>query len=438
MPSPSQSSTRARRAFVALATLAGVGILVAEASAHDFWIIPSAFQIGQGETLEVLGQTSTRFPSSLSAVATPRVADARIIGAAGTTRITELSQRGTSLLLRSRPTAPGQYLVAVALTPTPARSPGAAFRRWLELEGAPGEAARLERLGAFQGADSVTRRTLKTAKTIAQVGTGGARMFGQPAGQPLEFIMDADPATLRVGDTLSVRMVYGGRPVAAGEAHAGAADWPIAEGATVPEPQDVHLKASEQGVLRLPITRGGVWNVRGIHVAPGASGTPREWDVHWATLVFQVGDGRATTGAASGAAASGGAARTSATDSADVVQTVRRLDQLLESGDSLGVMALLTDDAVVLESGSIESRAEYRSHHLASDIEFSRAVKGTDTIRSVTVRGDAAWVASTSAAQGTFRGRAVNTAGAELVTLVRTSAGWRISAIHWSSRARRS
>jgi uncharacterized GH25 family protein/ketosteroid isomerase-like protein len=432
MPSPSQSSTRARRAFVALASLAGVAILVAEASAHDFWIIPSAFQVGQGETLEVLGQTSTRFPSSLSAVATPRVADARLIGAAGTTRITELSQRGTSLLLRGRPTAPGQYLVAVALTPTPARSPGAAFRRWLELEGAPGEAARLERLGAFEGTDSVTRRTLKTAKTIAQVGTGGARMFGQPAGQPLEFILGADPSGLRVGDTLTVRMVYSGRPVAGGEAHAGAADWPIAEGATVPEPLDVHLRASEEGVLRLPITRGGVWNVRGIHVTPGASGTPREWDVHWATLVFQVGDARSTTGATSGAAA-----RTSATDSADVVQTVRRLDQLLESGDSLGVMALLTDDAVVLESGGIESRAEYRSHHLASDIEFSRAVKSEDTIRRVAVRGNAAWVASTSTAQGTFRGRAVNTASAELVTLVRTPAGWRISAIHWSSRARR-
>jgi ketosteroid isomerase-like protein len=434
MPNPSHCVTRARgrRRFVALATLAGIGLIAVEAAAHDFWIIPSAFQIGHGETLELLGQTSTRFPSSLSAVATPRVADARLIGAAGTTRITELSQRGTSLLLRGRPSAPGQYLVAVALTPTPVRSPAAAFHRWLELEGAPGEAARLEREGAFQGSDSVTRRTLKTAKTIAQVGSGGPRMFGQPAGQPLEFILDADPATLRVGDTLGVRMMYNGRPVARGEAHAGGADWPIAEGEQVPEPQDVHLRATGQGVLRLPITRGGVWNVRGIHVTPGASGTPREWDVHWATLVFQVGGASSATGGAATPTS-----RAATTDSADVVQTVRRLDQLVESGDSLGVMALLTDDAVVLENGGIESRAEFRSHHLASDIEFSRAVKSTDTIRSVTVRGDAAWVASTSVSQGTFRGRAINTAGAELVTLVRTPAGWRISAIHWSSRARR-
>ena len=427
--SPRALRARGRRRLVTFVTLVGGGLLAAEASAHDFWIIPSGFHIGQGETLEVLGQTSTRFPSSLSAVATPRVADARIVGAAGSTRITDLSQRGTSLVLRGRPTAPGQYLVAVSLTPTPARSPGAAFRRWLELEGAPGEATRLEREGAFQGSDSVTRRTLKTAKTIAQVGSGGPRMFGQPAGQPLEFILDADPASLRVGDTLSVRMVYNGRPVARGEAHAGGADWPIAEGAQVPEPQDAHLEATEQGVLRLPITRGGVWNVRGIHVTPGASGTPREWDVHWATLVFQIGTGNG---------ASAAPARPAQGDSADVVQTVRRLDQLMESGDSLGVMALLTDDAVVLESGSIESRAEYRSHHLASDIEFSRAIKGEDTIRKVTVRGDAAWVASTSVTQGTFRGRPVNSAGAELVTLVRTPAGWRISAIHWSSRARRS
>ena len=431
MPNHTQPTDRARgrRVFVAITTLIGGGLLAAEASAHDFWIIPSPFQVASGETLEVLGQTSTRFPSSLSAVATARIADARLVGASGSTRITDLSQRGTSLVLRHRPATPGQYLIAVSLVPAPVRSPAAAFQRWLDLEGAPGEAARLERAGAFQGSDSVTRRTLKYAKTIAQVGTGGARMFAQSAGQPLEFLLDADPTTLRVGDTLTVRMMFNGRPVANGEAHAAGADWPIEAGAQVRAPQDVHLRANEQGVLRLPVTRGGVWNVRGIHVAPGASGTAREWDVHWATLVFQIGTGNG---------ASAAPARPAQGDSADVVQTVRRLDQLMESGDSLGVMALLTDDAVVLESGSIESRAEYRSHHLASDIEFSRAVKGEDTIRKVTVRGDAAWVASTSITQGTFRGRPVNSTGAELVTLVRTPAGWRISAIHWSSRARRS
>ena len=427
-----QMAVRRRRALVATMALGVGAVLAAEAAAHDFWIIPSAFQIPEGGTLEALGQTSTRFPSSVSAVAVARVADARLIGASGSTRITNLGQREKSLVLRQRPSAPGQYLVAVALVPSPVRSTAADFQRWLDLEGAPGEAARLERLGAFQGTDSVTRRTLKVAKTIAQVGAGGPRMFSRAAGQPLEFILGADPVSLRVGDTLSVQMLFNGRPVANGEAHAGAADWPMTEGVEVPEPQDVHLRANELGLLRLPVTRGGVWNVRGIHVAPGATGVSREWDVHWATLVFQVGDSRMTPGGSPA-----GGSRAAAKDSTEVVRTIRRLDELLASGDSLGVMALLTDDAIVLESGGIESRTEYRSHHLKSDTEFARAIRSERTIRGVTIRGDVAWVSSTSKSEGSFRGRPVNSAGAELAVLVRTPAGWRISAVHWSSRARR-
>jgi hypothetical protein len=40
-------------------------------------------------------------------------------------------------------------------------------------------------------------------------------------------------------------------------------------------------------------------------------------------------------------------------------------------------------------------------------------------------------------AQGEFRARAVNSVGAELAVLTRAGDGWRIRAIHWSSRARR-
>ena len=124
-------------------------------------------------------------------------------------------------------------------------------------------------------------------------------------------------------------------------------------------------------------------------------------------------------------------------DSLEVARVVRAYQQALAAGDSATALRLLTSDAVILESGGMESREEYRSHHLPSDIEYARAVKSTDGPLSVKVRGDAAWVASTSTAEGQFRGRPVNSLGAELMVLTRTADGWRIAAIHWSSRSRR-
>jgi ketosteroid isomerase-like protein len=131
------------------------------------------------------------------------------------------------------------------------------------------------------------------------------------------------------------------------------------------------------------------------------------------------------------------ASSAAAQDSLDVANVVRAYDQALRTGDSTAALALLADDAVILESGGMETREEYRSHHLPSDIEFTRAVQGTQSPLRVKVRGDVAWVASTSVAQGAFRGRPVNSVGAELMVLTRGAGGWKIAAIHWSSRARR-
>lgn len=124
-------------------------------------------------------------------------------------------------------------------------------------------------------------------------------------------------------------------------------------------------------------------------------------------------------------------------DSSDVVAVIARFHGALARGDSAAALALLASDALIVESGSIETRAEYRAHHLPADIDFARAVPSTRTVTRVTVQGDAAWVVATSTTDGQLNGRVVNSTGAELTVLRRVAAGWQIAAVHWSSRSRR-
>ena len=124
-------------------------------------------------------------------------------------------------------------------------------------------------------------------------------------------------------------------------------------------------------------------------------------------------------------------------DSAAVARTVSAFHTALAQGDSATVLALLAPDVVILESGGIETREEYRAHHLPADIKFTRSVVGTAGPTRVLVAGEVAWATSTSRVVGRFEGRQVDSQGAELVVLSRASAGWRIRAIHWSSRSRR-
>ncbi len=127
-------------------------------------------------------------------------------------------------------------------------------------------------------------------------------------------------------------------------------------------------------------------------------------------------------------------------DSASAVAAVERFRAALTAGDSATALSVLAPDAIILESGDVETRAEYRSHHLPADIEYARAIPGAHTLKSVVIHGDAAWVSSTSITQGRMKDRAINSAGAELIVLSRRDkqSPWQIRAIHWSSHRRTS
>jgi ketosteroid isomerase-like protein len=106
----------------------------------------------------------------------------------------------------------------------------------------------------------------------------------------------------------------------------------------------------------------------------------------------------------------------------------------LQRGEGKAAVELLAPDAVILESGVAQTREEYEKHHLAEDIAFLQAVTSTSSTPTVHIEGNTAWVSSTSRVAGIFNGRKVNSAGAELVVLTNSASGWRIRAIHWSSR----
>jgi ketosteroid isomerase-like protein len=124
-------------------------------------------------------------------------------------------------------------------------------------------------------------------------------------------------------------------------------------------------------------------------------------------------------------------------DSTTVAATVRAFHEALARGDSTAALALLAPDVIILESGGREDLDEYRAHHLSADIEFARSVPSRAGPMQVTFVGDVAWASSTSETTGTFRERPISSVGAELIVLSRHEGGWRIRAIHWSSRTRR-
>jgi ketosteroid isomerase-like protein len=137
--------------------------------------------------------------------------------------------------------------------------------------------------------------------------------------------------------------------------------------------------------------------------------------------------------AAQGATGSGTAAAQTS-DSAAIAEVVGGFHDALAGGDRARALELLAPEARILEGGGIETVEEYAAGHLPADMAFAAAVPRERGPLQVVIHGDMAWAMSTSVARGTYRDREIDSRGAELVVLSRHEEGWRIEAIHWSSR----
>nr|WP_314434064.1 nuclear transport factor 2 family protein [uncultured Brevundimonas sp.] len=120
----------------------------------------------------------------------------------------------------------------------------------------------------------------------------------------------------------------------------------------------------------------------------------------------------------------------------DAATAVDAFHAALKAGDTAGALALMDPEVVIFEEGYVErSRDEYASHHLASDAAFAAETQSVHTRRSGWALGDAAWIVTEARTTGAFNGRVTDRITTETMVLSRTTDGWRIRHIHWSSRA---
>ncbi len=127
-------------------------------------------------------------------------------------------------------------------------------------------------------------------------------------------------------------------------------------------------------------------------------------------------------------------AQGSAADSAGAVAAVAQFHAALSAADSSRAVAVLADDAMILESGAIQTRAEYLSHHLGADMKGSAGSKAERSVVSVSMAGTTAIIVSKTIRPATGAEGSTASEMAELMVVSKTSRGWQIRAVHWSSR----
>jgi ketosteroid isomerase-like protein len=116
-------------------------------------------------------------------------------------------------------------------------------------------------------------------------------------------------------------------------------------------------------------------------------------------------------------------------------EAVSTFHAAVKAGDTTKALALLSPTIVIYESGYVErSREEYASHHLASDIEFSKVVTRKVLKHTERTDGNIATVLEETETTGAFKGKPVHSFGVETAVLEKKGDDWVIVHVHWSSR----
>lgn len=124
-------------------------------------------------------------------------------------------------------------------------------------------------------------RSIKYAKAIVNLG-GQAGDVSQPLGQDLEILPLANPAGLKAGGELPVKVLLAGKPLAGAEVSA----MPAASGKEKVTP--FKAKTASDGVAKMKLGSPGLWLVRVGHRTPYKD--PAKCDVlsKAATLSFEI------------------------------------------------------------------------------------------------------------------------------------------------------
>jgi len=247
--------------------------------AHDLWILPGKYRLRSDEVTRVFVNNGDVFPESLTLLGEHRLSEVLSMSSAGELPVSEFRVDGKSLTFDFQSAAPGSHVIALGTRPRTVRMKGGDFEHFLAEEGLTAIAAIRKELG--QTSEPAVERYAKWAKAIIDVGDepGSDRVWGEPAGQRMEFVPLDHPNRVRPGESWRLRVLFDGEPLA-GVSVTGAR----ASGTA----KEISTTTDERGEAAVTVTAPGRWYVRAIHMVRLEGDPEVSWESYWATLSFEV------------------------------------------------------------------------------------------------------------------------------------------------------
>lgn len=120
----------------------------------------------------------------------------------------------------------------------------------------------------------------RCAKTLIQVGDKTGKTFKKNTGMPLEIIPLQNPYTLKMGDKMTVQVLFEGKPLA---------DKMILTWHKTATTKTIHqkLRTDAKGQMTFPLDKNGQWMVSTVHMIPLMNNPDGNYQSYWGNLTFE-------------------------------------------------------------------------------------------------------------------------------------------------------
>ncbi len=278
---------RLQKLGYARATAALLGLLLSTgADAHETWILPSAFSVAPGTALDVTLSTGSAFPTPQIGTAPDDVTYTRLRQRHGMVELTDRSRAEHALQLRVPALREGVAVVYALLPPAPVQLSLTQVAQYFDEVKATNEVRAqwaAQRRQQATWAESFTKQA-KTCIRVASSTSTKAKPVNddgcqRAVGLPLEIVPLESPFALRAGQSLRVRLLWQGKPLA------GASVGQVIE----PAPDRTFVTTDAQGVARIALDRAGRALIFSVFLRP--TDKPGHWLSDFSTLTVQVAAG---------------------------------------------------------------------------------------------------------------------------------------------------
>jgi uncharacterized GH25 family protein len=265
---------RFARRFIVAMLLVAVPVF-----AHDMFLRPQAHWAAENSRVLVRLLNGT-FTKSENSIARDRLRDVAVVSPSGRVALdtAQWSVAGDTSTFTLTTGSAGTYVIGASTRPKVLGLAAAEFNSYLAEDGIPDELAARRRDGTLNAPSR--ERYHKHVKALVQVGAAPSAHFATVLGYPAEIVPLQNPYALRVGATLEVRLLSGGRPLPNQFVQYGGRT--AAEGRVAQR----NVRSDAQGVARIPLDRTGTYYIKFIHMQRLTGDAEANYESRWSTLTF--------------------------------------------------------------------------------------------------------------------------------------------------------